>query len=130
DSTLASAIIGAGGFVKQGTGTLTLTGASTNVTAAINAGKLMVNGSLGGTMQVNSGGTLGGTGTVGATTIASGGTIAPGNGIGTLNVGGNYIQNAGSTYAVEVNSAGQSDKIAVTGAATINGGTVAVQAAN
>ena len=56
------------------------------------------------------------------------GTIAPGNGpiIGTLNVNGNYTQNAGSIYQVKVGS--QSDLINITGNATINGGTVAVQA--
>src|SRR5262249_55121829 len=37
---------------------------------------------------------------------------------------GTYTQSAGSTYTVEVNNAGQSDKIAVTGNAVINGGTV------
>ena len=43
-----------------------------------------------------------------------------------INVTGNYIQSAGSTYQVEVGS--QSDLINITGNATINGGTVAVQA--
>ena len=43
-----------------------------------------------------------------------------------LNINGNYTQNAGSTYQVEVGS--QSDLINITGNATINGGTVAVQA--
>ena len=56
------------------------------------------------------------------------GTIAPGNSstIGTLNVNGNYTQNAGSTYKVKVGS--QSDLINITGNATINGGTVDVHA--
>ena len=54
--------------------------------------------------------------------------MAPGNSIGTLNVNGNFVQNAGSTYQVEVNAAGQSDRINVSGTATINGGTVQVLA--
>ena len=54
------------------------------------------------------------------------GAISPGNSIGTLNIIGNYIQNPGSTYQVEVGS--QSDLINITGNAAINGGTVAVQA--
>ena len=56
------------------------------------------------------------------------GNLAPGNSIGTLTVNGNYAQNVGSTYTVEVNAAGQSDKLNVTGGAAIAGGTVAVQA--
>ena len=56
------------------------------------------------------------------------GNLAPGNSIGTLTVNGNFAQNVGSTYTVEVNAAGQSDKLNVTGGAAIAGGTVAVQA--
>src|SRR5262249_14407640 len=44
--------------------------------------------------------------------------------IGTLNVTGTYKQSTGSTYTVEANAAGQSDKIVVTGNAVLNGGTV------
>ncbi|MBJ15964.1 MAG: hypothetical protein CMF38_04955 [Legionellaceae bacterium] len=52
--------------------------------------------------------------------------MAPGNSIGTLTINGNYVQNPGSTYEVEINPQGQSDLINVTGTATINGGTVSV----
>ena len=54
--------------------------------------------------------------------------MAPGNSIGTLTVNGSFVQDSGSTYQVEVNAAGQSDRINVGGAATINGGTVQVLA--
>ena len=60
--------------------------------------------------------------------MVNAGTLAPGNSIGTLNVNGTYTQAAGSTYQVEVNAAGQADRINVTGNATINGGTVQVLA--
>ena len=53
---------------------------------------------------------------------------APGDSIGTLTINGSYTQEAGSTYLVEVDAAGQSDKLAVTGTATLNGGTVSVLA--
>ena len=73
-------------------------------------------------MSVRRGATLGGTGSVGATTLNVG-TIAP-TGTGTLTVNGTYTQNAGSTYQVNVTPAGA--KVAISGAATLNGGTVVV----
>ena len=90
----------------------------------------MVNGSLASGVTVNAG-TLGGSGTIGGLTMNAG-IIAPGNSIGTLTVNGSFVQAAGTTYQVEVNAAGQGDRINVTGApgtATINGGTVQVIAA-
>jgi len=45
-----------------------------------------------------------------------------------MTITGDYTHNAGSTYQVEVNAAGQSDKLVVTGTATLNGGTVSVLA--
>ena len=127
NTTLAAAISGSGGFIKQGGGVLTLTGASgfTGGTA-VNAGTLVVNGSLASGVTVN-GGRLQGSGTVGGLVVSSG-VVAPGNSIGTLTVNGSFVQASGSTYQVEVNSAGQSDRINVGGAATINGGTVQVLA--
>jgi outer membrane autotransporter protein len=129
-TSFAGAITGTGSFVKQGGGKLILSGANTYTGATtINAGSLAVNGSLTSNTTVNAGGTLQGTGTiVGNVTVA--GNIAPGNSIGTINITGTYTQNAGSTYTVEVNPAGQSDKINVTGNAVLNGGTVSVQAQN
>ncbi len=129
DRTFQGAITGSGSFIKQGTGSFTMTGnnAAYTGTTTVNNGLLAVNGNLSNSATtVNTGGTLGGTGTVGQTTVA--GTIAPGNSIGTLNVNGPYVQNAGSFYNVEVNAAGQSDLINVNGTATINGGTVRVSA--
>jgi|GEM_PF-1700486 len=60
--------------------------------------------------------------------VVNNGAIAPGNSIGTINIVGNYTHNAGATYEVEVNAAGQSDKINITGTATRNGGTVSALA--
>lgn len=81
---------------------------------------------LGGVLDVWTGGRLGGAGTVGSTVVS--GTIAPGNSIGTLNVAGNITFNPGSTYEVEIDAAGASDRIVATGTATINGGSVKVLA--
>ncbi len=81
-------------------------------------------------MTVGSGGLLGGNGTVGGFTAQRGGTIAPGNSIGTLNVAGNATFQSGSTYQVEINSAGQSDRVAATGAIAVNGANLQVIAAS
>ena len=122
--TMAGGLSGTGGLTKQGAGLLNLTGNSTYTgPTAVNAGTLSVNGSITSNVTVGSGGTLGGNGTIfGTTTIQ--GTLAPGNSIGTLNVNGNFTQAAGSVYQVEANAQGQSDKIVITGTATIQGGTV------
>lgn len=128
--TFGTRITGAG-VLNQIAGTTILTGANTYTGATtISGGTLRVNGSIANSnVTVNSGGTLGGSGTVGNTTIAAGGVLAPGNSIGTLSVAGNLSFAAGSIYRVEVDAAGNNDRINVTGTATINGGTVDVQAA-
>ena len=128
DVTYGGVISGTGSLTQAGSGQLTLTGTNTFAgDTTVNAGLLTVNGSLASGVNVLGGGSLGGTGTIGGN-VTVGGTISPGNSIGTINIVGNYIQNPGSTYQVELNAAGQSDLISITGNATINGGTVAVQA--
>jgi fibronectin-binding autotransporter adhesin len=129
-TTFSGTISGNGALDKTGTGMLTLTGANTYTGGTtVSGGKLVVNGSITGSVSL-SGGSLGGSGTIGTLAVASGGTVAPGNSIGTLNVSGNVAFAAGSTYQVEVNAAGQSDKITASGKATITGGTVQVLAEN
>jgi outer membrane autotransporter protein len=139
---------GFGIFEKTGTSTWTLTGTSTESTpwtvnqgtlqldSAIsltntsftinNSGTLAVNGShTNSVIAVNSGGTLQGSGTVGATTVSAGGVIAPGSSLGTLNVNGAYTQEKGGVYQVGVDpTSSASDRIAVTGTATIQSGAV------
>ena len=125
DVTYGGVISGTGSLTQAGSGQLTLTGTNTFTGGTtVNAGRLAVNGSLASGVTVLGGGNLGGTGTIGGN-VTVGGAISPGNSIGTINITGNYTQNAGSTYQVEVGS--QSDLINITGNATINGGTVAVQ---
>jgi len=103
---------------------ITLTGDSSKFDGdtTVETGGLAVNGSLGGTLDVLSTARLMGTGRVGNTIVD--GTIAPGNSIGTLTVAGDITFNAGSIYEVEVNAAGEGDRINASGTATIDGGAV------
>ncbi|MBO9357636.1 autotransporter domain-containing protein [Bordetella petrii] len=117
---------------QEGSGNLNI-GADTAVNASGlvtiadqpgSSGVLLVNGVLAaGGVNVHAGGWLGGGGTVSGNTSVAG-TVAPGNSIGTLAVVGNYTQRAGSTYEVELDAAGNSDLIDVSGAASIEGGMV------
>lgn len=122
----------AAGYFGNVTGTLAMDPTDRLTTGASigNGGALSANGTIGGTVVVNSGGLLGGSGTVGGLAALSGGTVAPGNSIGILNVAGNASFAPGSVYQVEANAAGQSDRLAVSGTATLAGGTVQVLAQN
>ncbi|MFE1600043.1 autotransporter domain-containing protein [Methylobacterium sp. ID0610] len=132
DGTMANAIAGTGTLTKINRGNLILTGQSTLTgPTGVAAGGLVVNGSLAGSVvTVASGAFLGGTGTVGGVIAQSGATVAPGNSIGTLTVAGNVSFAAGSTVQVEANAAGQADRLAASGSATLAGGTVQVVAQN
>ncbi|MCW2338622.1 outer membrane autotransporter protein [Sphingobium sp. B2D3A] len=128
----------------SGSGTIALNGPSSapvsinltgesfgSFTGALNLEGIVtrVNGSMGGTITVGSDAALGGRGQVNNIVVGNGGTLLPGNSIGTLTAAGNVVFQAGSTYEVEVNAEGESDKLIVGGTATIQGGTVSVLAA-
>ncbi|RJG41438.1 autotransporter domain-containing protein [Mesorhizobium sp. DCY119] len=120
-----------GSLVKVGAGTLTLSGTSSYTGGTtVSEGRLIVNGSIASSSQitVGSGGYLGGSGTLGTMLLQSGGIIAPGNSIGTLKVNGDLTLAAGSTYQVEIAGTGTSDRIDVTGKATVAGSNVSVMA--
>ena len=108
-------------LVKLGSGTLNMTGTNSYTgTTAIKEGQLFINGTASSsTAKISSGAKLGGTGTVGA--IVSDGNIEPGNSIGTLNVSGTVTLNSGSVLVIEVDTAGNTDKIVATGAVTAGG---------
>ncbi|WP_242108629.1 autotransporter outer membrane beta-barrel domain-containing protein [Luteimonas aquatica] len=127
DNYVLAAKLRGKGTINQLAGTTHLTGDGSAFfgTTNINGGELRVDGSLGGTLFVRSGGRLSGIGTVGSTTVGSGATIAPGNSIGTLNVNGDIRFETGSIYEVEANPQGpDSDLIKATGTATLAGGSV------
>ena len=130
DTTFSGNLVGAGGGLRKvGTGTLTLTGVGTHTAGTYLAeGRLVVDGALSSFVIINGGATLGGSGTVGTVTANANAVVAPGNSIGTLNINGDYVAEIGSIYEVEVNDAGASDLLDITGTATLNGGTVRVLA--
>lgn len=120
-------LTGTGSFVKQGSGLLILNGNS-----ALFAGSTTISGGslevgdidtpaalLGGNVRVASAGTLRGHGTV-LGDVTNNGTVAPGGSIGTLNVGGNYVQASNATLAIEVSPTAAS-QLTVNGSATLNG---------
>jgi len=61
--------------------------------------------------------------------VNTGGNLAPGNSIGTLNAS-SVDFSGGGVYQVEVNDAGNSDRLNVTGTATLSGGSVQVTPAS
>lgn len=109
---------------KVGTGTLTLSGASSYTGATtVTAGGISVDGSLGTTaVTVASSATLSGGGSIGgAVTVQSGGTLSPGGvgTIGTLTLSGSLTLQSGATTRIEINrAASTADKLAVTGSFT------------
>ncbi|MNS01020.1 Extracellular serine protease precursor [compost metagenome] len=122
---------GDGVFTKAGAGALNLTGTSSFTGLVnVNAGRLALNGVLPGQISVNSGGVLGGAGAAGRIVVHSGGMLAPGNSIGVLRVNTGVVFEAGSIYSVEVNAAGESDRLDAAGQALLQGGTVQVLAEN
>lgn len=132
NTAFAGDITGDGSLTKTGDGILNLTGNSSYTgPTAVNGGTLAVNGSIQSDVTVNGGGKLGGNGSVGNTTVTNNGTLAPGNSIGRLTVNGDLALAAGSIYQVEVNAAGQGDRVDATGSVTIaNTAKVEVLAAN
>jgi autotransporter-associated beta strand protein len=109
----------AGGFtVAQGTLDVTNALGLGAANATVTGGRLAVNAVIGNTVNVASGGTVGGAGTVATLNVVSGGTLAPGNSPGMLTLG-NVVLAGGSFYEWQVqNATNQStgyDKLTVTG---------------
>ena len=148
-TTYSGTITGDGGLTKANAlstsrRTLTLTGDNTYAGGTmVDGGTLLANNTTGiatgsgpVSVQHNGGsfpGILGGNGTIAGTVTAnSGGTIAPGESAGLLTVGG-AVFNSGSTFAVELGgltAGSEFDQLAVTGSATIDGGTLSLSLIN
>jgi autotransporter-associated beta strand protein len=111
-----------GGLTKTGSGVLALEGANTYAgPTTVNAGTLLINGSLASAVTVD-GGVFGGTGSVASSvTIGDGGILAPGNSAGVISVGGLTLTGANSTIAMEIGGADIYDQINVTGEVNLDG---------
>jgi hypothetical protein len=109
---------------------------NTNTLTKTGAGTLLINSNQNtGAGNVNvTGGVLGGGGRVGGNvTNAAGGTVAPGTSTGRLSVQGNYVQQPGSSLAIEIGGLSegeQYDVLNVTGTMTLSGGTLNVTLVN
>ena len=136
-------IIGMGGsLTKVGNGTLTLSGANTYTgETVVQAGILEMNTSSHASHVRVDGGVLAGNGEFGVAIVGpgglevnAGGTVAPGpaaGGIGTLTANGSVAFQPGSHFRVDVNAAGQSDRlVAQFGAVNLTGAILDVMAAN
>jgi autotransporter-associated beta strand protein len=124
DLTYAGAINGPGTVTKQAAARLTLTGVHTYTGAtAVNAGALLVNGTLGVSTVTVAGGTLGGNGLIkGPVTIQPAGRLAPGTSIGALTIS-NSLNLLGLTV-MELNAATRTNDL-VRGLTTVSyGGTL------
>jgi outer membrane autotransporter protein len=121
-------------LTKTGSGALILTADNTYTGATtVAAGTLVVNGSIAASssLTIDPGATLGGSGTVRSLVVPAGASIAPGvsTPFSTLNVARGVTFLSGSTYVVDINAAGLTDKITAKGKADLSAGTVDVLAA-
>ena len=123
NTSVSGAIGGTGGLWKNGTGTLALTGVNTYAgNTNVEAGKLVVNGTLASAVRILKGGSLGGNASIFGN-LTNLGTLAPGNSPGTVNVTGNYIE--AGTLDIEVwglTANTQHDQVIVSGTATFQAG--------
>lgn len=129
DGTFSGTLTGNGQFDKTGSSTLVFNGDGSGFhgMTTVQAGTLIVGGDtsfshveIGGTVHVNAGATLGGHGKIGGMD-ASGG-VTGGNSIGILTVEGDARFRSGSTYLADTDVFGNSDRLQVGGAVTIDPG--------
>jgi autotransporter-associated beta strand protein len=123
--TFSGSVQGAQGLIKDGAGTLILSGTNTyNGTTTITAGTLLLNGSTAAAsaLTVQTGGTLGGNGTVGGFTTVNG-DLKPGNSPGTLAFSSGLTLASSSNTTMEITGigAGLFDRVVVTGELAFGG---------
>ena len=115
-------ISGAGGLIKQGTGTLNLTQPSSYVGLTQVQGGTLTAQSLASSVSISAGATVSGTQTIGGSVTNAGVLGVSGSNV---TVGGNYLQQGAGRLAVSLGSA-----LNVTGTATLAGGDLYVTGTN
>ena len=115
-------ISGAGGLIKQGTGTLNLTQPSTFTGLTQVQGGMLVAKSLASNVSIGAQGVVSGTPNI-AGTVSNAGVLAVGS--ADVNVGGNYAQQGAGRLAVSLGSV-----LRVNGTATLAGGDLYVTGIN
>ncbi len=126
NQTFSGTTAGTGGLVKSGAGTLTLNNTLGHTgETRIDEGTLQLQVDLPGPLDIEPGGRLLSGQTIGGELVVDGRVAVPGK--GTLSVGGNATFGAGAWYELTVDAAGNSSAIAVTGTATLNGGSLFVE---
>jgi autotransporter-associated beta strand protein len=113
---------------KNGPGTWTLTAANVyGGPTLVRAGKLVVEGSIGGSGVTNIGGTLGGTGTIYAPVIVqAAGTLAPGNSPGTLTINNNLTLQGTTVMEIGRNGGALTHDQATVGLTCFYGGSLVI----
>ena len=113
---------------KNGPGTWTLTAANVyGGPTLVRAGKLVVEGSIGGSGVTNIGGTLGGTGTIYAPVLVqAAGTLAPGNSPGTLTINNNLTLQGTTVMEIGRNGGALTHDQATVGLTCFYGGTLVI----
>jgi fibronectin-binding autotransporter adhesin len=128
-TTFSGSLSGPGSLTKAGNGAMTLSGANTYTgPTKVNAGELVVNGSITSAVTVNHS-TLSGSGTIGALTVNSGSMLSPGSSPGILNIHGNLLLTLGSTYLVDLNGTALGtnyDQTNVSGVVTLGNATLSL----
>ena len=123
DTTVSGQVTGSGQLWKNGSGTLTLSGANIYVgNTNVSEGKLVLNGSVTSSVLIYKNAALGGSGRI-TGNLTNLGTLAPGNSPGKLTVTGNYVE--GGTLDVEVwglTPGTQHDQVDASGTATFQAG--------
>jgi outer membrane autotransporter protein len=113
-STFSNAIAGDAGLIKSGTGALTLSGINTYTgNSEVANGTLNITGSVASSVQIDSGGNLGGGGRVGSNVVNNGRLSNIGTG---MTISGNYTASSSAVLANDINST-----LAVGGTASLGG---------
>ena len=119
----AGSIVGNSALTIDGPGNVILSGISSyTAPTTVAGGTLSVNGIIVSPVTVQKGGTLGGTGLIGNdVTVLPGGIYAPGNSIGTQFIAGALTFARSGIFEIEVNAAGENDRVVVTGPVDLTG---------